>query len=65
MDWKYSQKKFDPVTNETIEVEVSTSKLAEEKKAFLQQSNIRLRDICNKKIDTTMIGSLDAVEQEQ
>ena len=36
----------------------------EERTAYLAASNERLKDICLTKINTTMIGALDAVESE-
>ncbi len=59
---------YDPATGETRKVLKAATPLlvnaSSEREAYLQASNDRLREICTKKIDTTMIGSLDAVESE-
>lgn len=39
-------------------------KLKKEREAFLDASRERLKTACLKKIDTTMIGALDAIEKE-
>jgi len=55
---------FDPVTGETVIIDKDLNSLKTEREAYLEESNNRLRDICIKKIDTTMIGALDAIESE-
>lgn len=55
---------FDPVTGETVIIDKDFNSLKTEREAYLEESNNRLRDICIKKIDTTMIGALDAIESE-
>lgn len=41
-----------------------TEKAKKEREAFLDASRDRLKSACLKKIDTTMIGALDAIEKE-
>jgi len=55
---------FDPVTGETVIIDKDFNSLKTEREAYLEESNNRLRGICIKKIDTTMIGALDAIESE-
>lgn len=39
-------------------------RVKKEREAFLDASRDRLKTVCLKKIDTTMIGALDAIEKE-